>query len=382
MGTGRIPGPLGMRGITGCTLRRGPMDPNAYLDGEFPQLTRGPMGTNKDPGAKLAESIDKNAKEDENELKLLVKLYGRIKNKKGNKSYVYWKKKKKQYRVDDYVKDRNAYFGTANAYQAYKKKAHDELEADKKKLRRHIEPSPKRRKKVAGWEGAQDVFYAWVRKAYEKKLGDKVDIPKLINSQMSEKLKAALKQVKLDYGKNFQSGGFNPRPMKMNGYRLGTISEHAVGTAVDIESAGNAHIQAGTWNSILAFTGKVLNHSTRKTKWKSKPKELYDEIKAVNEAFVKKLKKAMDDTVAEAKKIAEAENSTPQQKAAYEQIKQDPLGAAIKSNADLKGIGAIFLKRWKNGFFTLPWELVEELHEEKFLWGATFSHPDLHHFEL
>jgi hypothetical protein len=26
--------------------------------------------------------------------------------------------------------------------------------------------------------------------------------------------------------------------------------------------------------------------------------------------------------------------------------------------------------------------LVKELHEEGFVWGATFSHPDLHHFEL
>jgi len=382
MGTGRIPGPLGMRSMTGCVLRRGPMNPYAYFDEEFPQVTRGPMGTNKDPGAKLAESTDKSAKEDEDELKLLVKVYGAIKNRKGNKSYVYWKKKKRQYRVEDYVKDRNAFFGTATAYQTYRQKAHGELEADKKKLRRYIEPPLKKRKKVAGWEAAQDVFYAWVRKAYEKKLGDKVDIPKLINSQMSEKLKKALKQVKLDYGKSFQAGGFNPRPMKMNGYRLGTISEHAIGTAIDIESAKNAHIPTSRWNNILTFTGKSLNHATRKTKWKSKPKELYDEIKAVNEEFVKKLKKTMDDTVAEAKKIAEAENSTPQQKAAYELIKKEPLSAAINNSPALKGIGASFLKRWKNGFFSMPWELVKELHEEKFLWGATFSHPDLHHFEL
>ena len=382
MGTGRIPGPLGMRVITGCILRRGPMDPYVYFDDEFPQMTPGPTGTNKDPGAKLTESTEKNSKENEDELKLLVKVYGVVKNRKGDNAYVYWKNKKRQYRVADYVRDRNAFFGTADAYRSYRKKAHDELEADKKKLRRYIEPPPARRKSVAGWEGAQDVFYAWVRKAYEKKLGEKVDIPKLISSQMSEKLKAALKQVRLDYGKSFQAGGFNPRPMKMDGYRLGTISEHAIGTAIDIESAKNAHIQTATWNHILTFTGKSLSHTMRQSNWKSNPKELYDAINAINAEFVKKLKKAMDDTLAEAKKNAEAENSTAKQKAEYETVKKDPLKACMEKDAALKGIGAIFLKRWRNGFFALPWELVKELHEEKFLWGATFSHPDLHHFEL
>jgi hypothetical protein len=170
--------------------------------------------------------------------------------------------------------------------------------------------------------------------------------------------------------------------MKLNGYRLGTISEHAIGTAIDIESAKNAHIPTSTWNQILAFTGKSLDHAARKTKWKNKPKELHTEIKAINDAFVKKLKETMDDTLETAKKAAEAKDATPKQKADYQSIKQNPLRAALNGNANLKGMGENFLKKWKSGFFSLPWELVEELHEEKFLWGATFSHPDLHHFEL
>ena len=337
---------------------------------------------NGDLGTVITESVEKTSKADGDELKLLVKVYGRIKNKKGDKSYIYWKKKVKQYRVDEYVRDRDAFFGSSKDYQVFKKKAHDELEADKKKLRRYIEPPHAKRKKLTGWEDAQDAFYAWVKKAYEKKLGDKVDVPKLIKSQMSEKLRKALQQVKLDYGKSFQAGGFNPRPMKMNGYRLGTISEHAIGTAIDIESASNAHIQTKIWKHILTFTGKSLDHATRKTKWKSKPEELHKDIKAVNDEFVKRLKKVMADDLAAAKKAAEAKDSTAQQKAEYERVKKDPLSAIIEKNATLKGIGAPFLKRWKNGFFALPWALVKEVHEEQFLWGATFSHPDLHHFEL
>ena len=382
MGNGRIPGPYGTRSLTGCILMRDALDPTAFIDSRYPHITVGPMGTNKDLSTTATESPEKAFKDNEDELKLLVKTYGVIKNSQGNKSYVYWKNKKKQYRVSEYTSQRNSFFGSESKYREYKKMAHDELNANKKKLRRVIEPPLAKRKKVSSWEDAQDVFYAWVRKAYEKKLGDKVDIPKLIKSQMSEKLKKALKQVKLDYGKSFQAGGFNPRPMKLQGYRMGTISEHAIGTAIDIESAKNAHIKTSIWKNILSFTGKSLEHSSRKNKWKSNPKDLYDEIKAINDEFVKKLKKSMDNTVAAAKNIAEAKDATVKQKAEYERIKKNPLSAAMEQNIHLKNIDISFLKKWKNGFFNLPWELIKELHEEEFLWGATFSHPDLHHFEL
>jgi hypothetical protein len=63
-------------------------------------------------------------------------------------------------------------------------------------------------------------------------------------------------------------------------------------------------------------------------------------------------------------------------------VKKNPLGAAIEGNDSLKKIGAKFIGEWQKGFFNLPWELVKEFHEEGFLWGATFEHPDLHHFEL
>ena len=379
-------GPYWTRGFIGCTLSRGPMDEYLF-PGEIGIMTPGPMGTNEDPGARVLQvamaATKAVSKANEDELKLLVKVYGSVKNKKGNKSYTNWKNNKRHYLIDDYVKDRNEFFGSAKEYAGYKKKAHDELEEDKKKLRRYIEPPLGKRKKLAKWEDAQDVFYAWVRKAYEMKLGDQVDIPKLIKSQMSEELKKALKQVKLDYGESFKAGGFNPRPMKLSGgYRLGTISNHAIGTAIDIEAAKNAQIRASIWTQILSYTGKSLDHSTRKSKWKSKPKELYDEIQAINDEFVKKLKKAMDDAVAAAKKIAEANGATEQQKKEYERIKKDPLSVAVNNNAILKTIGKSFLERWKNGFFHLPKKLVMELHEEKFLWGATFSNPDIHHFEL
>jgi hypothetical protein len=387
---GRIPGPYGKGKFSGGVLKSGPLNSPAGPQLKDPHLTPGPMGTNKDLAATAAKPAKKMPDPDEEELKLLVSVYGIVKNKKATQSYVYWKKKKKHYRVKEYVADRNAFFGSAKAYTDFRDVARKELEADNGKLRRYIEPPLKKRKSLKDWKKAQDVFYAWVRKAYKKKLGDKIDIPKLIKSQMSEKLKKALKQVKLDYGKSFQAGGFNPRPMKLGGYRLGTISDHAVGTAIDIESAKNPHIPTKTWKSILSFTGKSLDHAKRKSLWKTTPKKLHDGIKEINDEFVSKLAKAIKDVETESKKSAEeaakkgAEAKTPaaQPKAKAAAAKIDPLEAAVKKDKDLEEIGLKFLKKWKKGFFNLPWELVKELHEEDFLWGATFSHPDLHHFEL
>ena len=386
MGTGRVPNPYGFDDFFGCVLHPGPLGRHPFLSSEFPHRTPGPMGVGGDLGAAIIDSAETAADEDENELKLLVEVYGSVKTKSGKKSYSYYEKakgKKKptlKYRVDDYVKDRNDFFDSAKAYRDYLSLAREELDADEAKLRKYVEPGKEVRKKVAEWRKAQDVFYAWVRKAYQKSLGESVDIPKLIKSQMSEKLQKALQQVKVDYGQSFQYGGFNPRPMKLNGYRLGTISEHGLGTAVDIESKKNAHIEESEWQAIVAFTGKSLSQAG--SKWKTTPKELYDSIKEINDEFVKKLSEAIKETEEAAKKATGAPSATDEEKKKAAAVKANPLKAAAEQNAALKKIGYKFLAEWRNGFFDLPWQLVKELQEEGFLWGATFSHPDLHHFEL
>jgi hypothetical protein len=416
MGTNRIPGPVGRVFNFGCSLTAGPTRHQWSLDLELPEevtpITPGTIDRNvfKEAVADAFKAfLAARRQADEDELKLLVKVYKGVMNKKGDKSYTYWDKEKKNtaYRVDDYVNDRNAFFGSGEAYQTALAEAREELEADNTKLRRLIEPPLAQRKTLHGWEKAQDIFYAWLRKAYQNKLGTTVDIPKLIKSQMSEKLRKALEKVKLDYGKSFQSGGFNPRPMKLEGgYRLGTISEHALGTAIDIESGANAQIKAAKWKHILEFTGKSMAHATRQSKWKNAPKELFDHIVEVNDEFVKRLEKQLSDLVADAKKnvdalkglvsslkavfdgdekneaIAAEEEQLQNAEKEYQAISKDPLAAAVKKDADLKAISKEFLSRWKSGFFELPWELVKELHEENFLWGATFDDPDLHHFEL
>lgn len=63
-------------------------------------------------------------------------------------------------------------------------------------------------------------------------------------------------------------------------------------------------------------------------------------------------------------------------------VTKGAVDAVIKATPDLQKVGARFVEKYRNGFFDLPWALVKELHEEQFLWGATFKRVDLHHFEL
>lgn len=43
---------------------------------------------------------------------------------------------------------------------------------------------------------------------------------------------------------HFEAGGFNARPMKTpGGYRLATLSDHALGIAIDIDTRRNAQIE-------------------------------------------------------------------------------------------------------------------------------------------
>lgn len=379
MGLGRIPGPWGLGTSYGCVYRRGPLgfDPDELWD-DGPHFTPGVLGTGGDLAARQVQATTSNA--DEDELKLMTRVFGALLNAKGNRAYSSRKGKKTVYLVDDYVKDRDTYVAAGSAYTEYLAKCREELDANDAVLRKYIEPPVAVRNKHADWQQAQDVFYAWVRKAYEKELGADADVGKLIRAQMSEKLKKAVSQVKSDYGQKFQYGGFNPRPMKKHGYRMGTISEHAMGNAIDIDAEHNPHLLAREWAALLSFTGKTADHSA--TTWKTSPKLVYDGIRAVSDAWVSQLAKAMKTAEDQALKAAEAAKLAPAAPGAKPKPAATPLALALAADKDLKILGAPFIAKWPQGFLALPWSLVKELHEEGFLWGATFSDLDLHHFEL
>jgi hypothetical protein len=331
--------------------------------------------------------------EGEDELRILRETYVMVLNQSGKRAYAYqdngWK-----YRVEEYLAHRDAFFGSLAKYSTYKQTAQTELDDNKEKLRGRIEPPLERRPTLRNWREAQVSFYAWTRRAYENVVPAGTNIPALINAGNSKKLEEALKKVRADYGKPFKAGGFNPRPIKTpDGYRLGTISDHALGEAIDIRAPTNAQIEAKQWEQILNFTGKQLDTATRKAKWKTAPQELHTAIVEINTQFVTRLEAAV---AKEAAKLAAAKPAAGAEPAAKETAKEaaakaakaaaksdaDALAAAIKADPHLTKLGAKFIERWRRGFFDLPWDLVKELHEEAFIWGAVFGRLDLHHFEL
>ncbi|MBS1812080.1 MAG: hypothetical protein JST84_28210 [Acidobacteria bacterium] len=264
--------------------------------------------------------------------------------------------------VDDYIAYRNEYFGSAAEYEDYSYESDTELESTKG-LRKLIEMGEN--------PEAQKVFYRWVRKAYQKKGVN--DVSELILRGNSAELKAALAKVRVAYDKPFKTGGFNPRPMKDSGYRyrLGTISEHAIGNAIDIESLSNPILSKAEWDFLIEFTGKAKVDLSL-TRWNTSPQAMWKDVKDVNDEFVKKvaseLKRIQDERQKEDEKLKAAGKPIPK--------RSEPLEVLLAK--------APKLIAWKQGFFTLEWSLLEQLHKHKFRWGATFysANVDLHHFEL
>lgn len=263
----------------------------------------------------------------------------------------------------EYVRHRDQVFGGAAAYRVYAAVADAELN-ESKKLHRRIE--------LAKTPDAQRIFYRWVRKAYEN--AGVTDVPALILRGSTDELKEALAAVKEGYGKDFKSGGFNPRPKKspQYRYRLGTISEHALGTAVDIEAAHNPILSLTDWKFVENIAGKVVDR--RLARWKTEPEALWTDVNELNTLFVTNIAQEIERVANEQKNVADSDNSVKKSKQPRRRAKQ-PIDIVFGKNRGLK--------KWATGFFTLEWSLVEQLHAQGFRWGLTFSTSiDLHHFEL
>lgn len=302
--------------------------------------------------------------------------------------------------VNQYVANRTLYFGPPSTYREFAADSDAELEntewprkrGKNQTLRSMIEFDR------AGQARQQQIFYRWVRKAYQKKYGDDVDVPELIRKGMSQKLAEKIAEVrgtvrvKKVHDEAFHAGGFNPRPIKFaHHYLLGTLSEHATGMAVDIDDKQNAQLTAEEWRFIEGLVGVKVNRSGR---WNSEAaaEGLWNDIAKENKLFV-------DKVAAEVKRIQTeraAKEKAAQEKAAKEKAgagapapaaASHPTAKAAKQATPLQEVlGKHFdsLSPWATtGFFHLPLELVLELHAHGFTWGATFStNVDLHHFEL
>lgn len=261
-----------------------------------------------------------------------------------------------------YVKHRDTYFGSTEQYRAFSVEADKELD-EAKGLRKKIEFNKN--------PAAQNIFYRWVRMAYHKQ--GTTDVPAIIVRGKSEQLKTALDEISKEYGKKFQAGGFNPRPMKSAKYkyRLGTISEHALGNAVDIEAKHNAIISKADWAFVEQIAGKSVDRA--EARWKDEPESLWKDITELNVLFVANLPKELARIAAE---LAAQTTTEPTPKVRQRKRKSlTPEGVLFKEHRDMV--------RWQDGFFSLDWELVKRLHAQNFKWGAVFkSSADLHHFEL
>lgn len=261
-----------------------------------------------------------------------------------------------------YVQHRTAFFGSTAAYKALSVESDCELNATKR-LRRLIELKEK--------PEAQTIFYRWVRKAYMDNGVE--DVPGLIRRRESEELRQALAKVEVSYTKGFTRGGFNPRPKKDSNYRyrLGTISEHGEGDAVDIEAKKNPILSIKDWKFIEKLTGKTVDRSS--SRWKKNPKALWQDMKDLNNLFVTKVASEIK-RVQDAQKIAKPPEADAKLKD-KEKHRPEPIDVVLS--------GHVKLKESVNGFFTIEWDLVEQLHIHGFRWGATFSNAvDLHHFEV
>jgi hypothetical protein len=275
--------------------------------------------------------------------------------------------------LDDYLDFRNDYFGSAEAYWAFARASDREFEEHAALLERLLpDPWRKRKSKIAGYNRWKHYLYRWIRKAYIKSGVPETEVPNVIKSGMTDELRAALQRVRATYSKQFRWGGFIPRPKKKQGgqFRLGTLSEHGTGTAVDVESARNPDLSRAVWTNLETYTGFTVDRS--RARWTDDPQALWADINELNRLFVARLEREAEADWQEKKRAAEQRGETA------------PARETVKAEFKADQAKTLGLKtQYVDGFFTLEWDLVEAFHENDFLWGAVFSNTvDLHHFEL
>jgi hypothetical protein len=291
-----------------------------------------------------------------------------------------------------YVKHRNDFFGGREEYTAFAAESDAEL-AGAEQVRAKLD--------LKG--DAQPVYYRWVRKAYLN--AGVTDVPKRIGMGMTPAVADAMAKVQERFRHRFGQGGFNPRPQKNPKlkYVLGTISEHAMGNAVDIESDTNPILSLKDWDFIQHVAGKTVNRG--RGRWKSEPRKLWEDIVELNRLWVAQIQAMVKRSFGRSvESNAFQEQLGGSWRGLLEPGGRGPLlspPGAAKTQPGSREKGPItdenmaaneflneFLKNNKEliprqrGFFTLQWELVEALHGQGFTWGATFTHNvDLHHFE-
>lgn len=221
-----------------------------------------------------------------------------------------------------------------------------------------------------------DILYAWTKRMYEKNNYEALKVYENYGLPGTKKIREIFKQgifelKGIDIRKYKDSiSGFTPRPKKRNtgnGLRfcLGSFSNHAIGTALDIRVNSNKVISIPAWDLIQKIAG--INVDRNKSRWKMGKnftdsmlsKSLFEEILTVHNNFFKNTRETIRKLKIEGLKIEEI----------YRRI----FGENIEC-----------MNYYKGGvFFDLDWIVVNYLREQGLVWGVVFEKQiDLHHFEF
>lgn len=299
---------------------------------------------------------------------------------------------------DEYVARVEVTFGSLRAYLDWAPKSDELLErpiSSKKRIRDLVE--------LQGEE--QRVFFRWVSWEYQKRGFGLDAIAALITKGVDPQMASALSGAAQEYGRPIAPQGFNPRPMKGASlrYRLGTLSEHATGRAIDIAPDRNPIISAKAWRAIQQATGVSVD--LHLAKWQFQPEAYYDALAALDEAWVRKVDTGLRAPqwarehagallpdklrppqsiggVAPAGRLELRRPELLEEESSPTRVIGELLGG--KGSKELTAEASKLAALPGFHFLSHDRELVLALRRQGMVWGATFfpGSVDLHHFEL
>ncbi|MGY2012130.1 eCIS core domain-containing protein [Nocardia gipuzkoensis] len=259
--------------------------------------------------------------------------------------------------VGDYVTYRHTFFGSRTAYEVEAAIADTEFDAMQPSIRDRI---GQKKESTA----AKKVLYRWIRQAYVN--SGIADPMGMIERGATEELTTHMAEIKARYPW-IKLGDFAARPKKLHGrYRLGTISEHGMGKAVDVEPSKNPQIPRREWATVLDLAGMSVDIT--RSRWNADPGAVWQSIFEVNSAYVTTLSRRAE----EVRSRRAAAGNDPDNPPAYKDVLAK--NQTLMETARRNGIG--------HGIFDLDEQLVLDFAALGYIWGATFPDPDLHHFEI
>ncbi len=246
----------------------------------------------------------------------------------------------------------------------------------------------------------QRVFFFWVAWEYRQRGLDDAAIIALFDAQVVDQLRDAIVAAEAKLGAPIPTQGFCPRPQRnARGYVMGTLSEHGLGRAVDIEPDKNPIIQGDLWKKMEALVGRKIDRSRRR--WEDQPDELYDDLVAFSLAWAAIVTEHVETARRAPGRAASFARQHPGTLVDYGSLgTPDPTAHPLldqvptvdEQHLPTDTIARLLrITRAEAGALaTLPgYEVIGHprrrvlaLREQGLVWGATFPNVDLHHFEV